>query len=155
MYHESMPTTTPDQVASAILETVPPKMRAIREQMRSARVAGLSVPQFRLLRFVRRNPGTGLSALAEHLGTTMPAASQLVERVVRAGFLTREQHPKERRRVELHITEAGGAVLAQCDERTRAWLCDRLEGLGLEQLEAMADALKQVRSVVESERSRD
>ena len=155
MYHESMPTTTPDHVASAILETVLPTMRAIREQMRSARVAGLSVPQFRLLRFVRRNPGTGLSALAEHLGTTMPAASQLVERVVRAGFLTREQHPKERRRVELHITEAGGAVLAQCDERTRAWLCDRLEGLGLEQLEAMADALKQVRSVVESERSRD
>ena len=154
MYHECMPDTTPDQVATAILETVPPTMRAIRGQMRSARVAGLSVPQFRLLRFVRRNPGTGLSALAEHLGTTMPAASQLVERVVRAGFVTREQHPKERRRVELHITEAGDAVLAQCDERTRAWLCERLEGLDPEQLEAIAAALRQVRSVVETERSK-
>jgi DNA-binding MarR family transcriptional regulator len=147
-----MPNTTSDQVASAILETVPPTMRAIREQMRSARVAGLSVPQFRLLRFVRRNPGTGLSALAEHLGTTMPAASQLVERVVRAGFLTRQQDPRERRRVELHITEAGGAVLDLCDERTRAWLCERLDGLDPEQLEAIADALKQVRTVVETER---
>jgi len=147
-----MPATTPDQVATAILETVPPTMRAIRGQMRSARVAGLSVPQFRLLRFVRRNPGTGLSALAEHLGTTLPAASQLVERVVRAGFLTRAQHPTERRRVELHITEAGDAVLAQCDERTRAWLCERLEGLDPEQLEAIAGALRQVRSAVERER---
>ena len=147
-----MPDTTPDQVASAILETVPPTMRAIREQMRSARVAGLSVPQFRLMRFVRPNPGTGLSALAEHLGTTMPAASQLVERVVRAGFLTREQHPTEHRRVELRVTDAGAAALAQCDERTRAWLCERLDGLDPEQLEAIATALRQVRSVVERER---
>jgi DNA-binding MarR family transcriptional regulator len=100
---------------------------------------------------VRRNPGTGLSAVAEHLGTTLPAASQLVERVVRAGFLTREQDPKERRRVEMRLTVDGAAALAQVDERTRAWLCDRLEGLDPDQLEAIATALRQVRSAVETE----
>ena len=77
MYHASVTQTTPDQVAIAILETIPPSMRAIREQMRSGRAASLSVAQFRLLLFVRRNAGTSLSPLAEHLGTTLPAASQL------------------------------------------------------------------------------
>ena len=58
MYHRLVEETTPDQVAIAILETIPPSMRAIREQMRSGRAASLSVAQFRLLLFVRRHPGT-------------------------------------------------------------------------------------------------
>src|ERR1700690_150754 len=93
--------TTPDQVASAILETIPPSMRAIREQMRSGRAASLSVAQFRLLLYVRRHPGTSLSPLADHAGTSLPAASQQVERLVKAGFLTPVQDPRERRRGEM------------------------------------------------------
>ena len=141
-------TTTPDQVAVAILETVPPSMRAIREQMRSARTAGMSVAQFRLLLFVRRNPGTSLSPLADHLAASLPAASQLVERLVQAGLLTREQHPKERRRIELRLTEAGAAALAACDTRTRAWLSDRLSRLDEVELERIARTLRELRGLL-------
>ena len=148
MYHRLVEETTPDQVAIAILETIPPSMRAIREQMRSGRAASLSMAQFRLLLFVRRHPGTSLSPVAEHLGTTLPAASQLVERLVRAGLVTREQHLAERRKVELRLTEAGGATLAECDVRTRAWLCQRLSGLGAEELDRLSGALKELRDIL-------
>ena len=151
MYHETVTDKlppTPDQVAIAILETIPPSMRAIREQMRSGLAASLSVPQFRLLRFVRRNPGTSLSPVAEHLGTSLPAASQLVERLVRAGLVTREQHPRERRRVELRVTEAGGATLEECDARTRAWLCERLSELGDAELDRLGSTLKELRDLL-------
>ena len=148
MYHRLVEETTPDQVAIAILETIPPSMRAIREQMRSGRAANLSVAQFRLLLFVRRHPGTSLSPVAEHLGTTLPAASQLVERLVRAGLVTREQHLAERRRVELRLTEAGGATLAECDARTRAWLCERLSGLAGEELDRLSGALHELRGLL-------
>ena len=148
MYHAPVAETTPDQVAIAILETLPPSMRAIREQMRSGRAASLSVAQFRLLLFVRRHPGTSLSPLAEHLGTTLPAASQLVERLVRAGLATREQHPRERRRVELRLTDAGAATLEECDARTRAWLCERLSGLDTAELARLAAVLADLRSVL-------
>jgi DNA-binding MarR family transcriptional regulator len=146
MYHARVAETTPDQVAIAILETIPPAMRAIREQMRSGRAASLSVAQFRLLLFVRRHPGTSLSPLAEHLGTTLPAASQLVERLMRAGLVTREQHSEERRRVELRLTEAGDATLEECDARTRAWLCERLAGLDEAELDRLASALRDLRA---------
>lgn len=139
---------TADQVAVAILETIPPSMRAIREQMRAGRAAGLSVAQFRLLLFVRRNPGTSLSRVSDHLDTSLPAASQLVERVVQAGFVTRVQHPTERRRVELRLTDAGGAALAACDARTRAWLCERLAGLKDDELDRLADALNDLRALL-------
>ena len=145
--------TTPDQVAVAILETIPASMRVIREQMRSGRAAGLSVAQFRLLLFVRRNPGTSLSGLADHVGTTLPAASQMVERLVRAGLVSRVQHPEERRRVELRLSDTGATALAECDARTRAWLCERLSGLDTRRLEELLSSLGDLRSALHSERS--
>jgi DNA-binding MarR family transcriptional regulator len=148
MYHERVADTTPDQVAIAILETIPASMRAVREQMRSGRAASLSVAQFRLLLFVRRNPGTSLSPLAEHLGTTLPAASQQVERLVRAGLVTRVQHAAERRRVELRLTETGAATLAECDARTRAWLCERLSGLEEAEMDRLASTLRDLRALL-------
>jgi DNA-binding MarR family transcriptional regulator len=148
MYHALVAETTPDQVAIAILETIPPAMRAIREQMRSGRAASLSVAQFRLLLFVRRHPATSLSPVAEHLGTTLPAASQLVERLVRAGLVTRAQHPEERRRVELRLTDAGDATLAECDARTRSWLCERLSGLDETELDRLGAALRELRTLL-------
>jgi DNA-binding MarR family transcriptional regulator len=141
MYHTPVDKTTPDQVAVAILETIPPSMRAIREQMRSSRAASLSVAKFRLLLFVRRHPGTSLSPVAEHLGVSLPGTSQVVQRLVMAGLVTRQQHAEERRRVELRLTDAGDAALAECDARTRAWLCERLAGLEGPELDRLAGAL--------------
>ena len=61
--------TTPSrQTAEVVLDTVPATMRAIRGHMREGREEGVSVPQFRALLYVGRNPGTDLSSLAEHLG---------------------------------------------------------------------------------------
>jgi DNA-binding MarR family transcriptional regulator len=151
MYHDTVketPSPTPDQVAIAILETIPLSMRVIREQMRSGIAASLSVPQFRALRFVRRDPATSLSPVAEHLGTSVPAASQLVERLVRAGLVTREQHPREHRRVELRLTAAGAATLEECDARTRAWLCERLSGLAEADLARLEATLRELRGLM-------
>jgi DNA-binding MarR family transcriptional regulator len=148
MYHGRVKHSTPDQVASAVLEILPPAMRAIRMQMRSGRAPGLSVAQFRLLLFVRRHPGCDLSATAEHLDTSLPAASQLVDRLVRAGLLDRTVRPEERRHVDLRVTEAGAETLSRCDAATRAWLCQRLEVLTESQLDALAEALGDLRSVI-------
>ena len=41
-----------------------------------------------------------------------------------------------------------------CDERTVAWLCDRLAGLAPDQLEAIGGALRQIRSILGPETSK-
>lgn len=147
MYHDRV-SSTPDEAAASILETVPATVRALRTQMRSARAASLSVPQFRLLRFVRRNPGTSLSAVAEHVGASLPATSEQVERLVRAGFLTRVYSASERRRVELRVTDLGGQSLSECDARTRAWLRERLENVSPADLDRLTEALATLRSLM-------
>jgi DNA-binding MarR family transcriptional regulator len=137
--------STPDEVASAVLDTVPQAMRAIRRLMRSGRATGLSVPQFRILLFARRSPGSNLSAAADHLGISLPAASQLVDRLVRAGMLDRSIRPHERRHVELRVTDIGNVALAECDALAREWLKGRFETLNGERRDAIVEALAEVR----------
>jgi len=141
----------PDVSAAAdhVLEAVPRVMRRIRQAMR-AEAGGpptTTVPQLRALLYVRRSPGSSLSAMAEHLGMTLPACSALAERLVRAGWLERTIDPAERRRVQLRLTALGMERVAHASLRARAWLIDGLGDLtpgDLASLQAALDVLDRV-----------
>ncbi len=142
-------TRSPAQAAAAaILETIPPVMRAIRARMREGRPVGISVPQFRALLYVRRNPGTGLSGVAEHLGTSLPAASELVARLVQRGLVAREADPASRRRIRLAIRPSGADYLGVAQAGTTAWLVGRLEDEDPGTLAALVEALGHLNALV-------
>lgn len=124
-------------------------MRAIRGQMRQGRVEGVSVAQFRAMLYVGRNPGTDLSSVAEHLGASMPAVSELVSRLVRDGLVTREDDPASRRRLRLTLTDIGEAQLAEARDRTLSWLGQRLGGVAPEELTQIDAALRTLRRLLE------
>lgn len=89
---------------------------------------------------------------------SLPATSQLVERLVRAGYVDRRPSEVERRRVELRLTDAGAAVLGEHDERTRTWLRRRLGSLDEERLRRLGAALEDLRALADGaddERDRD
>jgi len=141
--------TTPSrQTAEVVLDTVPATMRAIRGHMREGREEGVSVPQFRALLYVGRNPGTDLSSLAEHLGASMPAVSELISRLVRDGLVLRELDPASRRRIRLTISADGERQFHEARGRTIDWLANRLGSLSPEQLDRIASALQELRTVL-------
>jgi DNA-binding MarR family transcriptional regulator len=119
-------------------------MRAIRAEMRRARPSDVSVPQFRALLFIRRHPGTDLSGVAEHLGTSLPAASELVSRLVREALVARVADPSSRRRIRLDLTPSGAAQLETAEARTLAWLRGHLGSTDPERLAAIAAALDEL-----------
>ena len=125
---EQAPSGEVGAAAAAILDTVPVAMRALRSRMRANR-GGLSVPQFRAMMFVRRNPGSSLSQIAEHLGTSVPAASELVSRLVAQGLVIRVTDPMERRRIRLTLSDDGRRDLELARSGTEAWLAGLLAGL--------------------------
>jgi len=129
------------QCADRLLEVVPRTMRRIREAMRARAARGLTVPQLRALLYIRRHPGAGLSALADHLGMSPPAASALVDRLVRAGQLERANHPDERRRIQLRLTRRGLAHVASAHDAARAWLTRELGQLEARELQRLGVAL--------------
>lgn|GEM_PF-247137 len=93
--------------AEAVLEVMPAVMDAMRGAMRLQVGEPLSVPQFRCLNFIGRRPGSSVSAVAAFLGVTLPTASVMVDRLVRAGAVAPRTAAADRRRSELNVTAAG------------------------------------------------
>jgi DNA-binding MarR family transcriptional regulator len=95
----------------------------------------LTPPQFRILNYVFRHPGTSLSQVAVQLGVRLPTASVMLVKLAQENLVTRERDPASRRRMQLQLTEKGMRVmqavragvfagmdarLAQLDETARA-----------------------------------
>lgn len=121
--------TSPEVCAQEMLDVVPQVMRAIRAEMRRHRTADLSVPQFRTLAFIDRGDQPSLSAVAEHIGLTLPSMSKIVDCLVARKLVTRETHPADRRRLVLALTRSGQTALATSRRATRACLAEDLATL--------------------------
>ncbi len=133
--------TDVDEVVDGILQIVPRVARRIRLEMRAAGTGALTVPQLRALLYVRRHPGTGLSPLAEHVGLSLPSASGLVERLVRADLVERINDPDERRRIQLRLTPTGAEHVGRAHLLVRSRLSADLAELSASELGRLAAAL--------------
>jgi DNA-binding MarR family transcriptional regulator len=81
--------------------------------------------------FARISLGDATTAdLAEHLGMTKQAAAQLVEELVRKGYVVRRPHPHDARARLLRLTEAGWAATRAADQAARAVVAPWREALG-------------------------
>lgn len=124
-----MPATL-QSCAREILDVMPMIMQALRVQMRAQRQHDLSVPQFRTMAFLSRNPGSSLSAVAEFIGLTLPTMSVLVEGLVQRGLVDRAVDLADRRRVLLSLTAEGVQQHQRALDGAAAWLAELLEPLG-------------------------
>jgi DNA-binding MarR family transcriptional regulator len=115
--------------ARELLETVPVVMRFIRDQVRQRRAARLSLPQFRSLIFLHRVRNSSLSAVAEHLGLSLPAMSRLINGLVMSELVRRQSVVANRRQIALTLTEQGGATLEKVLSEIRLRLADSLKNL--------------------------
>ncbi len=75
----------------------------------------LSFSQMGTLFHLRAHGSLTVSALAERAHLSLPAASQLVERLVQRGLLARSEDPSDRRQKRVVLTGAGEALLERID----------------------------------------
>jgi DNA-binding MarR family transcriptional regulator len=73
--------------------------------------AAITLPQVLLLNHVERRGSASPSELAEALQTSLPAASQMIDRLVSQRLLSRTEDPVDRRRKSLATTASARAVL--------------------------------------------
>lgn len=137
----------PEHCAALLLETAPLVMRAIRAQLRNHLDADLSVPQFRTLRYLRREPNATLSALAEHIGVTLPAASRMVDGLVARGYIERRLSAADRRSIDLSLSEKGEAMLDASQRQALLALSEQLGSLSEDERHELAHALETLRGV--------
>jgi DNA-binding MarR family transcriptional regulator len=78
--------------------------------------AELTLPQVLVLSRVAHGTAASTSTLAAAAGGSLPAASQMIDRLVRQGYLKRHQDGVDRRRSFLSVTLRGRAVLRKLAE---------------------------------------
>lgn len=127
--------------ADAVLAVMPVVMDAMRGAMRLHVGEQLSVPQFRCLNFIATQPGCSVSAVAALLGVTLPTASAMVDRLVKAGAVAPATATADRRRSELQLTPAGRAQLQQIRRGARGEFARLLAGCSAEELQAVQTGL--------------
>ncbi|KQU80771.1 MULTISPECIES: MarR family winged helix-turn-helix transcriptional regulator [unclassified Rhizobacter] len=114
------------RVAAEVLSVVPDVMNAIRMGMRGNLDAGLSVPQFRCLGFIGRHAACSISDVAGFLGVTLATASSMVDRLVRAHYVSPTTAQADRRRTELRLSAEGKSLLDGIRRGARADLAKTL-----------------------------
>ena len=76
----------------------------------------ISMQQLRAIYVLRDEEVATVGRLAEVFGIGLPAASILADRLVRAGFVDRNDDPADRRRVLLTLTRAGIQLVTELQE---------------------------------------
>ncbi|GAA2582743.1 MULTISPECIES: MarR family winged helix-turn-helix transcriptional regulator [Streptomyces] len=95
--------------------------------------------------FARLAPdGATVTDLAVHLGTTKQAASQLVDELVRKGYVERRPHPADARARLVVLTEAGWACARAAEEAAAEAVGAWADVLGEDGARALADGLLRV-----------
>ncbi len=115
---------------------------SMRGFMLYAKQNNYSVPQLNVLFRLRHKGACGVSELADEMGVTAAAASQLLERLVQQGLVQRSEDPLDRRNRRMTLTEAGQQVVQESVAARQSWL-DRLPALLSEtEQEQVATALR-------------
>jgi DNA-binding MarR family transcriptional regulator len=141
----------PEDTALDILETVPVVMRMLRAEMRRHRQLGLSLPQFRSLAFLRRQPGSSLNGLAEHLGLSAASTSKLVDGLVERGLVQRQEGAVDRRKIQLELTPEGFSAWEEAFLNTQAALARRIKELDDEQRQVVSRAMAILRPMFDEQ----
>jgi DNA-binding MarR family transcriptional regulator len=112
--------------------------------------SGLTMPQIVVLFALRRSEAS-ISELAQRLRMSMPATSQLVDRLVEAGLIDRTERAEDRRVRLVSILPAGLRYLEQFGEMRLREIEDALRSLSPGSRALLAAALTQVVAELEQE----
>ncbi len=100
-------------------------LRGLDIERNPLRDVGISPPQFALLDWVARHPGTKLKEIAAGLGVTPPTVSVALQRLEQAGLVSRRRDPRDRRVARFFPTPRGKALHLKA-ERFKRQRAERL-----------------------------
>jgi DNA-binding MarR family transcriptional regulator len=102
---------------------------------------GLSMPQLGILMQLHHKGRCGVSEIGERFDITNAAASQLVEKLVQAGYLERTEDANDRRVKQLNLTAKGESLIENGAQERYLWLDELTSQLNGEEQVKVAEAL--------------
>lgn len=120
-----VPEKNQEQRSALFIEVIPHLMRLIRTEMRQVGKSKLTVPQFRLLNKVSKQPMSN-HELAEWMGVSAPTMSKMIDSLVNKGLLLRKSEGSDRRAIQVEATKKGHALSQDIRAAVRKQFSERL-----------------------------
>ena len=131
-------------------------MRDFHEFMRNW---GLSMPQVTTIFRLHYRGGCGVSDVAQHLGVSNAAASQMLDRLEQHELVDRVAHPADRRVRMVQLTQRGHSLVEQGVAARMQWISELTRMFSAEQqqmimtaLAALTDAARQMEQEPQKEK---
>ena len=102
---------------------------------------GLSMPQFSILMQLHYRGSFSISEISNRFGISVPAASQLVDKLVQAGYLERAEDPKDRRARLLPLSAKGKKLIEQGFKHRYQWVDELVTDLNAQERNKVVEAL--------------
>jgi DNA-binding MarR family transcriptional regulator len=115
--------------------------RSMRGWNHFAKSTGLSMPQISILMQLFHRGPCKMSEISERFDITAAAASQLVEKLVQAGYLERTEDPTDRRAKLLTLSAKGSDFIKQGIEERYSWLDELAGTLSADEQKKVSEAL--------------
>ena len=128
----------------------PVLLRLARQLRRELHEADVTAGQATVLTQIGKSPGIGIRDLALLDGVSQPRMSKVVQELLVAGLVVRNEG-EDRRRVGLELTQRGEEVVESVRNARTAWLAGRLERLAPDELERLHDALPLLARLIEGQ----
>jgi DNA-binding MarR family transcriptional regulator len=130
---------TPDILAIDLRTAV---MRTSRRLRVEATGDVITPGQYTVLAQLNGGGPQTLRELAEREHVQAPSMTRIVNALTEQGFVTRSAHPLDGRQVQVRITPAGEAILAEAREQRTAWLAQRVAVLSDEDRRTLSRAAR-------------
>lgn len=114
--------------------------QSMRQLVQYSHESGLSMQQIRAL-FRIHECQRGVTDIGDHLGVTKAAASQMLDKMVEQGFITRTEDPQDRRGKHITLTEKGQLAMQKSLEARHGWLTQLADKFSIKEKEEISHAL--------------
>lgn len=114
------------------------------------RANNLNFPRMMILFRLAHKEPCSVSDIGKHMDISSPAASQLLDKLVEAGYISRTENPEDRRIRNIEITERGHAVVKEIESKLNDSIRDIVQAVPEKDHQEVARSLRTLNTAIGS-----
>ena len=116
-----------------------------------SRQSGLTVPQLLVMQAIAKEGSPSTSTLARHIVVSQATVTRIIDRLERDGLVNRERSTKDKRVVNVRLTDAGHAKLDVAPEPLQAEFLRKYRELERWEQEMLKSSLLRIATMMDAE----
>jgi DNA-binding MarR family transcriptional regulator len=131
-----------------VIKIMPYLIRGLLKKMKQkGAFSFITIPQFVSLDLIETKGSLKMKELAKELNITLPAATKIVNKLVKLGLVKREFDYSDRRVIKVVLTQKGKKILEETKKERKKVIEKVFEKLSLKEREIYLNILRKIKNI--------